>query len=142
MPTHTVRAVLESGSRGDDLVVHCKDDTTAQLFISHTAPLAGVEHDRPTIRRAKRGVVPPHSRLTPSSRTIFCKQSKLCLYRVSAPVDCIRVLMLSNGIVASAHQYASSRRADRCYVQTVMRPATAPIPKVYEDDSLPEAGWV
>lgn len=74
-----------------------------------------------TIRRASRGVEPPHSLKVPSSRTIYCnetanlvlstpmaltftRQSKLFRYRVSAPAACILVLMLSSGIVESGKQ--------------------------------------
>lgn len=56
---------------------------------------------RLTISRARRGVVPPQSLGTPSSLMILRKQSKLFRYRVSAPIDCIRVLILSSGIVVS-----------------------------------------
>jgi hypothetical protein len=102
--------------------------------------------------------VPPHRRLTPSSRIVcksqrclrfivprpltLVKQCRLWRYLSDAPVACILVFMLSKGIVASVQSACKRSQGQRSDVHTVMNPAPAPTTKVPVEDSFPDAGFV
>jgi hypothetical protein len=114
-----------------------------------------------TISRARRGVVPPHNLSHPSSRMIYLVNMRrhplearmgymTCLeetiraiaiplfgsYRLHSRLDVVkrhsRVWASMSGLLHVQGDYS----------QTVMRPATAPVPNVIVEPSFPEAGFV
>jgi hypothetical protein len=68
------------------------------------------------------------------------RQSKLFLYLPAAPTLCMRVLILSSGMVESDAS-AESTSGPAGHSQTVISPAPAPTAKVVAEDSFPDSGF-
>jgi len=111
----------------DDLIVDDEGNTTRELttFIS-IWPKGYVLHTQLTVNLTRRGVVAFQNTSTPSAPNILAAQASM--FRSGFPILCMRVLTLSNGILAYLHVVSNNtfRPTSASFTYTVTTPLPAP----------------